>query len=344
MTFTRTLPLVLAVALAACRHEAPPPAASARPVHVAAVRQGPAEAPIVASGVLATRDEAQLAFKTGGIVRSIAVRPGDRVDAGQVLAEIDTTEVDAAVTQAQASHDKAARDLTRGRTLFADDVITREQLDDLGTAEAVARAQLDAARFNQAHAQIVAPGPGTVLQRLVEPRTTVAAGQPILVLSQSHSGHVLKLGLADRDVVRVQEGDTARIRFDAYPQRSFAAHVQQIGHGADPRNGTFAVELALDGADGLDNPPSGLVGTATIAVRGDGNTRSYVPLGALVEGDQHAMMLFTTDGRTAQEHSVGVAFVSGDDAALIDALPDGTRVVTDGAAYLDDGDAVRLVP
>src|SRR3546814_4631578 len=48
--------------------------------------------------------------------------------------------------------------------------------------------------------------------------------------------HVLKLGLADRDIVRVGIGDRADVRFDAYPRRHFDATVIQIGHGADPRS------------------------------------------------------------------------------------------------------------
>src|SRR3546814_17851736 len=57
--------------------------------------------------------------------------------------------------------------------------------------------------------------------------------------------HVLKLGLADRDIVRVGIGDRADVRFDAYPRRHFDATVIQIGHGADPRSGTFPVELEI---------------------------------------------------------------------------------------------------
>lgn len=346
MTSIRLLSLCLVIGLAACsRHQNDNAPAPLRAVRSATISSGPAEAPIVASGLLSTRDEAQLAFKTGGVVREITVRAGDAVHKGDVLAQIEATEVDAGVAQAQAAHDKAVRDLQRGKVLFADDVITREQLDDLGTSETVARAQLDAARYNRGHAQIIAPGDGVVLRRLAEPRETVAAGQPVLTLSQSQSGQVLKLGLADRDIVRVQVGDPAEITFDAYPERSFDARVILVGHGADPRSGTFAVELELATPDHASTAslPSGLVGTATIAVRGDGGTRSYVPLAALVEGDQRAMTLFTLDGNTAREHKVGVTFIAGTRAALDDALPAGTRVVTDGAAYLDDGEAVRVV-
>src|SRR3546814_5997351 len=82
--------------------------------------------------------------------------------------------------------------------------------------------------------------------------------------------HVLKLGLADRDIVRVGIGDRADVRFDAYPRRHFDATVIQIGHGADPRSGTFPVELEIanDHATSAGTLPSGLVGTATITVRG----------------------------------------------------------------------------
>jgi RND family efflux transporter MFP subunit len=345
MMTNRILLAALAFALAACgRGEPAATPAAPRAVRVVGVESGPAEAPIVASGLLATRDEAQLSFKTGGVVRRVAVRAGDAVRAGQVLAEIELAEVDAGLAQARASSDKAARDLARGKKLFDDDVITREQLDDLGTAATVARAQLDAAEYNRHHAQIVAPADGIVLRRLVEPRETVAPGQPVLVVSQSNSGHVLKLGLADRDAVRVQLGDRAQIRFDAYPQRRFAAHVIEIGHGADPRTGTFAVELELDDtAIGDARLPSGLVGSATITVRGQGGTRSYLPLTALVEGSQRAMTIFTLQGTRVHARKVQIAFIAGDRVALESPLPPQTRVVTDGAAYLSDGETVRVV-
>ncbi|NGY05157.1 efflux RND transporter periplasmic adaptor subunit [Solimonas terrae] len=346
MNIARVLLPCLLLVTGACHRQTatadttPPP----RAVRAVTVVQGPAEAPIVATGLLATRDEVQLGFKTGGVVHSVAVRSGDTVHAGQVLAQVELAEIDAGLAQAQASYEKSTRDLARGRKLFAEDVITREQLDDLGTAATVARAQLDAAEYNRGHAQIVAPGDGVVLRRMVEPGETVAPGQPVLSLSQSNSGHVLKLGLADRDIVRVQLGDHATVRFDAYPQRRFDATVIEIGHGADPRNGTFAVELEIaDDPNAPKSLPSGLVGTASIVARGAGATRSYLPLTALVEGDQRAMTIFTLHGDVVHRQTVAVAFVADDRAALVDALPADTRVVTDGAAYLADGDTVRVV-
>lgn len=336
---------VLALLVAACAPSEPPAtAAPPRTVRVAAIEKGPAQPAVAASGLLAPTDEARLAFKLGGIVREIRVQPGDEVQAGQVLATLETAEIDAGVAQAREASEKAQRDLERGRKLFADDVLTQEQLDDLGTAAAVARSQLAAAEFNRRYAEIVAPSAGRVLRRLAEPRELVTAGQPVLQVSRGGGGWSLKLGLPDRDFVRVQLGDPARVHFDAWPTRSFAGRVSQRGGAADPRTGTFPIEIEVD--DGDAALAAGLIGRAEIDVGHGGETIDYVPLSALVEGSADDTLLFLYDEarQKVAQHRVAIAFLADERAALRSPLPAGSRVVTDGAPYLHDGDAVRVVP
>lgn len=329
--------------LSACSSAEPPPTPERlRAIRIAAVEHGPAIPPIVGTGVLAPQDEARLAFKVGGIIRELNVRNGDSVQSGQVLATLETAEIDASVSQAEEGYGKARRDLERGRRLFEDDVITQEQLDDLGTAAAVAEAQLRAARFNRRYAEIRAPSDGIVLQRLSEPRELVAAGQPVLRVSRARSGWVLKLGLPDRDFVRVSLGDPAELRFDAYPERTLAGRVSQLGGATDPRTGTFPVEIEIDAGD--IRLASGLIGKAEIKVSSD-STLDYVPLTALVEGDSKATLLFTYDAeqQTVTAMQRPVRFVNAEYAALGEPLPPGSRVVTEGAAYLHDGERVRVI-
>lgn len=343
---------VLAAGLGACSRpsgEVPAqPAPRERAVRVAVVEKGPAQQPVIASGVVAAREEARLSFKAGGVIRDIAVRQGEAVTSGQRLATLETTEIDAAVAQARAAYDKAQRDLERGRRLFADDVLTQEQLDDLGTAAAMAQAQLDAAQFNRRYAEIVAPADGRVLRRLAEPRELIAAGQPVLLVSRGSGGYTLKLGLPDRDFVQVRLGDAAALRFDAWPGRDFRARVVERGEAADPRTGTFPLELEIEtGADTSGAAlASGLIGRAEIAASGAGGAQlDYVPLSALVEGHADSTLLFLYDARSrlVQGKRVAVAFISGNRAALREPLPVGSMVVTDGASYLEDGERVRAV-
>jgi RND family efflux transporter MFP subunit len=357
MTTARPLPAALLLAalsglsvLGGCTDAAPEPAAAApalRTVRVATVRPGPAEPPVLASGLAASRDEAKLAFKTGGVIAAIEVREGDAIKAGQRLARIEATEVDAGVAQAQAALDKARRDLERGRRLFKDDVVTREQLDDLGTAETLARAQFDAVRYNRRYAEILAPADGRVLARLAEPRELVGPGSPVLIVSAAGSGTVLAVGLADRDALRVAVGDPAEVSFDALPGRRFKARVQELARAADPRTGTWRCELAVDTAGEALPAFSGLIGRARIEpASANAATRSYLPIEALVEGDQARARLYRYDPATGtvQASEQAVAFIAGREVALEAVLPAGSQVVTDGAAFLRDGEQVRIAP
>lgn len=345
----RVSALAALLGLVACGKTPAPAEATpeVRTVRVATVRSGPAEPPVFASGLATSRDEARLAFKVGGVIAAIDVREGDVVKAGQRLARLEANEIDASVAQAEAGLAKAQRDLERGRTLFAQDVVTREQLDDLGTAESVARAQRDATRYNRRYAEIIAPADGRVLARLADASELVAAGSPVLVVSATDSGAVLSVGLADRDALRVSAGDVAEVRFEALPGQRFAARVQQVAGAADPRTGTWRAELRLN-TDGTPLPSlSGLIGRARIepasALKA---TRSYLPIEALVEGDQRRAKLYRFEPATGKvrETIAAVAFIAGQEVALVEPLAPGSQVVTDGAAFLRDGDTVRVSP
>lgn len=340
------LTATLLALLSACSKPAEPlPPPPPRIVQVAAVRQGPAEPQIVVSGLAASRDEARLSFKVGGVVASIEVREGDLVKKGQRLAKIEVAEIDAQMQQANAAAQKAARNLERGKSLFAQDVVTKEQLDDLGTAAAIAQAQLKAVAFNRQYSEIVAPDEGRVLSRLVEPLELVAAGTPVLVVGTQQGGTVLKVALADRDALRLKINDVAEVVFDAIPSQRIPARVRQLSQAADPRTGTYQAELSLDAAALNRALPSGLIGRATITPSGiAGGTLTRVPLAALVEGDQQKARAYRFDAATStvQGIEVSVAFIEGSDAALREPLPADTQLVTEGAAYLREGEKVRL--
>jgi len=340
--FLTLLPLLF---LAACGNGETAPALEPAPraVRIALPENGPAMPPVEGSGVVAFRDETRLSFMVPGIIRSIAVREGDTVSAGQVLATLETAQVDAGSTQAREAWMKAKRDLERGEKLFREDVLTREQLDDLGTAERVARAGLSNADFSRSNASIAAPAAGQVLRRLSEEREMVGAGQPVLTLGDAGSGLVLRLGLSDREVVRVQSGDAAVLHFDAFPGKEFTGRVQEVSRATDPRSGTYRVDIAFE--PGAVPFVSGLIGRAEI--RGSAlaaEQLQYIPLSALVEGDQRNMLVFLLPqgGDQVKALRVPVAFVAGDRAALAQPLPAGHAVVTDGAAYLREGERVSV--
>jgi membrane fusion protein, multidrug efflux system len=314
---------------------------AATPVRLAAVVDDSVGQPVTATGVVALRDEIVLSFKIGGVLADVLVREGDVVRAGQPLATLDLREIDAQVDKARSAVTKAERDLARLARLHADSVATRQQFEDATTAAEVARADLRTAAVNRQYARIVAPSSGVILRRNAEPGELVTAGAAVLTLGSRASGTIVRAALPDRDVVRVRIGDPAVVRVDARDGRELRGTVRQIAAAADPRTGTYAVEIALDVPDGL---ASGMIGRVEILPGGAERLRT-VPVESLLEADGDRATLFALgpDGR-AKRIPVEVAFVRGEQAAVRGGLAGVTRVVTDGAAYLNDGAAVRVLP
>ena len=90
----------------------------------------------------ARRTSSALAFKIGGVIERIEVDEGDAVHRGALLAVLERTEIDAAVERAAESVGKAERDLKRTRALYAEDVATLEQVEDLGRLRSTSRARI----------------------------------------------------------------------------------------------------------------------------------------------------------------------------------------------------------
>lgn len=340
------LTLAALLALGGCGAKGPEKADAApvgTPVRTAPATSGPASAPIATSGLVANEDEMRLSFKTGGIIRRIAVGEGAVVRKGQVLAELELAEVNAQFEQAQQGALKAERDLERGERLHADQVISLETLQNLRTQAAVARAASQAARFNLGYSSIVAPQDGRVLRRLAEERELVPPGQPVLVLGGADRGQVVRTALADREVVQVALGDMARVELDAYPGRSFEARVSEVSAAADPRSGLFPVELRIAPQAGI-TLATGLVARVDITPgAGRSGTLTRVPIAALVEGRGDEAMVFVADQGVARKRALKVAFIAGTEVAIASGLAPGEPVVTEGALYLQDGDRIRVI-
>jgi membrane fusion protein, multidrug efflux system len=342
MLWYLVLPL-LAACGADARAESEVAAPRPAPVRVAEVRDESVARPVTGTGTLQAKEEVTLGFKIGGIVARIAAEEGQTVRRGQVLATLDLREIDAQVSKARSGAAKAERDLARIRGLYADSVATLEQMQNATTGVEVARAELQAAEFNRQFATIVAPADGIVLRRFAEGGELVSPGAPVLVIGAAGSGLVLRVGVADRDVVRLRLGDRATVRFDAFPGAEFAGRVTQVGAAANPQTGTYSVEVSVE--PGGRTLVSGLVGRVEI-ISSEAGTLPTVPIEAIVEADGERGTVFALahGAARAERREVRVAFVQGGRVAVAGGLEGVARVVTDGAAYLNDGQSVEVLP
>ena len=348
MNLSRFVPVVavLAVASSGCHAEkdaaaAPPKNDSAIPVRLAEAQSGPVARPVRGTGTVRMKSEADLSFKTGGVITAVLVEEGATVKKGQVLARLDPTEVESSLRQAKEGQVKADRDLERVKRLYDTGALPLANYDDARTASEMSHAAVTSASFAASRSTIFAPDDGRIDRRLAESGEIAAAGRPIFHLSGRSRGAVVRIGLTDRDVLRVKEGDAATVTLDARPDPILVGTVSQIATVASPGAGTFDVEIRLE------SPPAALLSglTAKVSIAHDEPAAAVVPVGALVDGRGNDAAVLVVDGNHVKKIPVKVAFLSGDRAVLSAfPLPPQSRVIEAGAGQIAADSIVRVLP
>lgn len=310
-------------------------------VDTVAAREEMAAQPIDAVGLVIDRERTSLAFESGGRLASIRVDEGDVVRPGQVLARLDAGALHARQAQARAALAKAERDSARANGLHGSGALAPAAADDAATALELAEASLRLVRHHRSRSVLVAPHGGTVLRRLAEAGEVVGPGAPVLVLSRADDGRAVRLGVVDRDVVRIAIGDPAAVRLDALPSARFEGRVAEIAELPSPGTGTFSVEIALEDAS---IPRAGLVARATI----EPSARSrvvLVPAEALfeVEGDRAFVFVLAGDGQIVERRLVRPSYLRGAEIAISEGLAGGDRVVVTGLSKLAQGARVAAI-
>ncbi len=298
--------------------------------------------PIITSGTLSALAEMKLSFKTGGIVEMLSTNEGQLVQQGQILAALNPAEIGAKVNQAESAYRKAVRDLKRVEQLYTDSVATLEQKQDAKTGVEIAEANLRVARFNLRHSKIIAPSTGKILKRFVEKNELISAGMPVFLFGAIENDWIIRVGVTDRDIMRVRLGDSATVEMDAYPDREFAADVSEIAEFADPRSGTFEIELRIH--PGTYSLKSGFNVRVKI-MPSSKELMTMVPIEALVEGDSNKGFVYTLNpvGDRVEKIPVGIGKIFDGTVGISEGLDSISEVITKGASYLSDGSHVKVI-
>jgi RND family efflux transporter MFP subunit len=333
---------IISLFLLSCRNEViKPPYSPPVRVKVTDIKTVPALIPVHSNGILVSREEMRLSFKTGGIISDIPVREGMRVKKGAVLASLDLSEMTASVLQAESAYSKALRDLERASNLYRDSVATLEQKQDAATAFDIAESRLRIAEFNLIHSRITAPDNGIVLKKFAKENELVASGYPVILFGSSGRFWKVKAGFSDKYIIRINMGDSAVISFDAYPGVEFNAFVDQIGELANPMTGTYEVELSLEETD--SRLASGFIAGVDLFTS-DRDSVPVVPVESVVEADGTQGYIYTLKGDDEVTRvKIEIVSVIGSSVA-VRGIPDGiTEVISGGAAYLREGAKVEVV-
>ena len=342
---------VLLIPLLAGCGKAPEPARDAPTVMVEVVGQGRGE--LAFAGEVRAHQESVLAFQVGGQLVKRHVDAGDRVRAGQVLAELDVSDyalqaraAQAQLAAAEAELKRAADDLARYQALAADQLVSRSALAAQQTAWQAAEAQVRAARAerdvagNQAgYAQLRAPADGVVASRQAEAGQVLAAGQPVLTVA-ADDGREVVIALPESRIGEFEIGQPATVELWNAPGSRLTGRIREIAAAADPQARTYATRVALD-----DGQAVSLGQSARVLLASPG-TALTVPLGAVqgeLGSDRGQVLVVDPKDMTLHKVPVQVARWGQLRAELAGGVSPGQWVVAGGGHLLAEGQAVRAV-
>lgn len=298
--------------------------------------------PIISGGIITSDKEARLSFKVSGIIERLYVEEGDAVTKGQLLGTLNQTEISAQLQQAKNDYEKAQRNYNRIASLHKDNAATAEELENSGTGLNTARQSFDIARFNKQYSAIYANQSGNVIKKEMNEGEIADAGVTVYTINSSNSNDwVIKIGLSDKDWVKLKRGDTASITTDAYGDEKFSATVSEIGVGTDAQTGTFLVKLKIK--PGNRKFANGLTAKVTIfpSVR---KRLLFIPASAIVEANDNTAIVYSLnrDKKSVTQHKIQIAFTENNRVAVASGLENTDNIVTAGASYLTPRSKIKL--
>lgn len=345
-----------ALALSACTEEAEPPISKpttspAVEIVLEELKLQDWQGTISTFGVVEALEEVNVAAELSGTVKAVFVNEGDRVEAGQLLLELDAEKRELAVEQAdqQVQRARAALQetrlkLQRRRNLAEKKTISKEVLDnaqlavDAATAayqQALASQQL--ARRELADTRIFSPTPGLVDIQAVEVGEAVQAGASLVTL-QAVQGMRVHTWVSEADIVRVHAGGKARVTVSGLAGREYAASIEWVGVNADPATGNFAVKLIL--SDAADTLRPGMTASAVL----EGVSMPDVlllPERSLVDRDRRRVVFVVEQGVAHVREPLLAAGFS-NRLQILEGLAPGDQVVVQGQSLLVDGASVSI--
>ena len=353
----RVLPLLLLATLAACNPK-PVVEEPVRAVRTMTVQAGGAQAQHEYAAEIRARIESKLGFRVPGKLVKRLVNQGDLVRAGQLLAQIDATDLklaqDAALSalnSAKAALALSETEYRRYKELREQNFISGLELERREAALSAARAQFEQARSqvgvqtNQAgYSQLLADVSGVVVGVDAEPGAVLATGATVLRVAQDGPRDAVFSIPEDRiNGLRqlINKPGALRLKVWGAPEGAAAltATVREVSAAADPATRTFLIKADVGGAPVRLGQTASVLIDAPVAAGG----LIKLPLAAIFEqAGQSSVWLLDTAAMTVKPQPVAVAGAEGNLVLVSGGLAPGQVVVTAGVHVLTPGQKVRL--
>lgn len=309
------------------------------------------------SGLVAAVDFSGLSFEVNGHVLSMQVDIGDRVEKGQVLAELDPEpyllEVDEAqaalkktkdnVTKTKAQYDRQKRIYEQGAGAKSNLEVAEYDYNSALSQVSYQEAKLKSAERNLQKTKLLSPYDGTIASRSVEPNEEVAAGKEILEINATGKMEV-QLDVPETSINMINTETPVTVTFPTLPGESVQGLITDIGTAAFKAN-SFPVKVELINPNKEIKP--GMTAEANLKTESSSGVTGYkIPLQAILpnkNSNEGVVFIFDTQTSTVKETLVHAKGIDNKMAVVNKGLKPGDIIAVAGISFLADGMEVKLM-
>ncbi|MEJ2762459.1 efflux RND transporter periplasmic adaptor subunit [Photobacterium sp. MCCC 1A19761] len=324
------------------------------PVKVQSVQLAQSSPQLSFPAVAAAADKSRLSFRIPGEVTRIHIKPGEKVKAGQLLAQLDTTDYRLAVDDAQAKYDVADSQYRRSATLVKRGFLSQSQFDELKAQRRIALAHLNLNKLRLTFTELRAPFDGVISRIPVEQFENVQAGQGIMNIHRMDWVDIIiqapDMIYSQSTAVEVQQSKPGAqvILSDG---TAYEARLKEFTTEPDPELGSFLVTLTMPMP-----PQQFILDGMPVEVRADAQklkiyqqNEVVIPIEAVFNQDgdplspENKFVWVVGDENRVAKRRVVFDKVIPQGARLRAGVEAGEQIVVAGGNHLQDGQQVSIV-
>jgi membrane fusion protein (multidrug efflux system) len=318
-------------------------------VRVASVETKELARSVDGSGTISPHRSVKVSAEIAGQVAAVFVDQGLAVEADDLLAQINDTDIRLQLDEARSAVsrdrvDLAKEDYERTKRLSEEGVVSQAVVDQtkgrylaLNSAYKSAQAKIRQLQEQLRKASIRAPISGRVTERSVNQGEFLAPGAPVAVIENIRDILVV-LEVSDREIVKIQPGQAVEATTDAFPDRVFRGVVDNAASAANPVTRTFKVEARIDNRDG--SLRSGMIATLHILL--EESRAMVVPVEALIDKTEAGAAVFAVVDGLARRRAVVLGDRWDREVEVLSGLASGDEVIVSGQERLADGESVQV--
>lgn len=314
-------------------------AALAIPVEASQVTNGDMAAFYTGTATLEADEQALVVSQITGVVLKINAEEADFVEAGQVLAVVETDRYALEVERTNATLKRLQTEYQRKKELFAKQLVSTEDFERVSAEYEAQKAAWELAKLELAYTSIVAPISGYISERMVRAGNLVKLHEPVFNIT-SYDPLLAVLHVPERELRVLKKGLQVSMAVDAWPSETFSGEVIRIGPVVDTNTGTFRVTTQIRDHGNMLKP--GLFGRVEILYDLHKDV-PVIPRNAVITEDELSHVFVIDDEGIARRRSVELGFEDNGQVEVTGGLAQGETVVTAGKGSLSDGTRVEVV-